>query len=606
VFDRPGESMSRDHESSSWCPWELSSPLPERKLSQSLLSQLIWNIEFPILLAAAGSVGIGSALGVASILYRLFTAASELFEFRFFVPWWIWIVVILGGYAFSGQAINIIRFSPMFITGIILFPLEIAKGLRAFIFERLLYTLGGDLIPFWLECVLRSLFLIVLSFVSILLFIAGANLIPDLFHVYRDSFLNIKEIPIPRVSHPVDMTKNLNISAWLLIYLKLFLAGFPSFLAFGFSYGFAVNPAYQFHDLWNALKGARVSSLTLTDAVAVASVSKMTIAHLSDLHLTEESDTQLLEGDHGDPIANFLRASADLTQRIDEIDLVLITGDITDSGVAREWQHFFEGLSPNVMQKTIILPGNHDLNITDKYSIWRAETNMFASRTIRLIRFACAMDLIQGHKCNVLDDTGTLVLLADYLAKNRDAMLEYVKTGDYRGCDPTKIWQHIFPMILDLPLINATMFILDSNDISANLIDNAFGLVEADQMRRLIRLFPSYADRKQVFALHHHVALPRSLRARSPKDRLFEKFMVLRNSRSFINALLPTRETIIFHGHRHVDYRGSVGLAQVVSAPSTTLGSIVPARPPGYYIYTLGCGPNAGVAIASTEFVNLS
>ena len=176
------------------------------------------------------------------------------------------------------------------------------------------------------------------------------------------------------------------------------------------------------------------------------------------------------------------------------------------------------------MNKTIILPGNHDINITDKSSIWRAESNMFTSRNIRLIRSACALDLIQGHRCHVLDASGALVLLRDYLRINRDALLEYVKTGDWRGCNPASVWQGMFPMILDLPQANAVMFIVDSNDISANLVDNAFGFVEAGQLRRLGKLIGRYADRKQLFALHHHLALPLSLRSSGIRDRLLEKF----------------------------------------------------------------------------------
>ena len=164
----------------------------------------------------------------------------------------------------------------------------------------------------------------------------------------------------------------------------------------------------------------------------------------------------------------------------------------------------------------------------------------------------------------------------------------------------------MFPTILDLPQANAVMFIVDSNDISANLVDNAFGFVEAGQLRRLGKLIGRYADRKQLFALHRHLALPLSLRSSGIRDRLLERVMVLRNSRAFMDTLLPNRDTVIFYGHRHVDYRGSLGPAQIVSAPSTTLGSVFPKRPPGYYTYTLGCGPNEGLAIWLTEFTEYS
>jgi hypothetical protein len=51
------------------------------------------------------------------------------------------------------------------------------------------------------------------------------------------------------------------------------------------------------------------------------------------------------------------------TLTLKEVDLLLLTGDITDAGQSEEWRQFFELMDPVLLHKTIIIPGNHDLNL---------------------------------------------------------------------------------------------------------------------------------------------------------------------------------------------------------------------------------------------------
>jgi len=46
------------------------------------------------------------------------------------------------------------------------------------------------------------------------------------------------------------------------------------------------------------------------------------------------------------------------TLTLKEVDLLLLTGDITNAGQSEEWPQFFELMDPVLLHKTIIIPGN--------------------------------------------------------------------------------------------------------------------------------------------------------------------------------------------------------------------------------------------------------
>jgi len=385
-----------------------------------------------------------------------------------------------------------------------------------------------------------------------------------------------------------------------------FIVGFPSLLSFGFALVFASNFVHQAFGLRGAVRRAALPLFSLSDERIVGSGAEITVAHLSDLHLTERDDVALLEGGgHATPNANFRRAASRLRSDIGKIDLVLITGDITDSGAPEEWRNFFQILPSEVMEKTIILPGNHDLNITNKHNLWDAEKPSFTARKIRIIRMIAGLDAIQGERCRLLDTSGSLLLLSRYLDLDdkRDFLRNFGRPeGQTKQFDPDAIWQDMFPLMVELPQAQAVLFLLDSNDVSANLVDNAFGLVGAAQMRRLEQMIELRRDDNQLFALHHHLVLPGRLHSSLFKNRLFERFMVLQNWRAVIDLMTARRPTVIFHGHRHVEYEGSLGPAEVVSARSTTLGDAVSGDPPGYRVFVLGEGPSGGLAVSRADF----
>jgi predicted phosphodiesterase len=572
-----------------WSPSEIEPTFPAKQLSQSFLAQVIWNIEFPLLMAGVGSVCIGSALGFTSLALGL--AADMYVGFQLDMPWWWWLIGGAFGIYIVRMSVEIIVNIPSYIGALIFIPLFFAGGLRTFVVERILHALGGNFIRFWVEGPLRSLFLLLFLVASLICLHLGVSLFPDVIAI---------------ATHRPD---------GFIGFITVLVVCFPSVLSLGFAYCFAANAAYQLIDFWRAAARSLSYYPILVDDMVSSENALLTIAHLSDLHLTEDVDSPVLEGGTAIPNLIFSAVIADLGKRIQTIDLVVVTGDITDSGMAKEWDNFFKIVPPELLPKFIIVPGNHDINITSKYSIWRTETNAFVGRNVRLIRSMCAIDTVQGNKCVILDEDDNLISLRAYITQHRDTMLEYLQSGksvlDFLGSaerktpEPDKIWERVFPMAIDLPEAGVVLYILDSNDISVNLFDNAFGFVQPSQVKRLDQLLERHKSRNYLLAMHHHIALPRRLKDRQLKGRIFEKFMVLRNSRTLMNALTQKREAVILHGHRHVDYRGSLGNVQVISAPSTTLGSIVPIRAPGYYIHTLGIGPNRGLAVNQSQFIEI-
>ncbi|HEX5706058.1 MAG TPA: metallophosphoesterase, partial [Pyrinomonadaceae bacterium] len=90
-----------------------------------------------------------------------------------------------------------------------------------------------------------------------------------------------------------------------------------------------------------------------------------TVAHLTDLHVTATDETARVDGGPGGNLA-LRRALEELGGReADEVSAVLITGDMTDGGRAAEWRRFFDIVPADLLEKCVLVPGNHELNIPE-------------------------------------------------------------------------------------------------------------------------------------------------------------------------------------------------------------------------------------------------
>src|ERR1700733_4738119 len=109
---------------------------------------------------------------------------------------------------------------------------------------------------------------------------------------------------------------------------------------------------------------------------------KWRLVHLSDILVVGERYGFRVESGRSGPQGNerllLAMAKLDAIHAINPLDLVLITGDITDAGRSAEWAEFFGVLVqyPRIASLVLCLPGNHDLNVVDRANPARLDLPM--------------------------------------------------------------------------------------------------------------------------------------------------------------------------------------------------------------------------------------
>lgn len=356
----------------------------------------------------------------------------------------------------------------------------------------------------------------------------------------------------------------------------------------------------------------------------------LSIAHLSDLHLTSSFAAKLMSGGPS-PNAKYAELLKRHSTTLEATDLILVTGDITDSGQGEEWRQFFELTPPPVLAKMVILPGNHDVNITSPSNLDAGEGIDQPLRGFRLIRALSAMVRVQGERVRVLDSAMGWVRLVDLYEDYARELDWFVKsppkrlyrrtfrpfqpflfeTTEVRGGTswsrrvvPRRVWHRSFPMVIECNGIRLWLF--DSNGAETNFINNAFGQVSTYDLNKLSLLKRHLPKLPDVFALHHHVSLPpltaRDLARNHKRAQSF--FLTMENACEFADAVNDGRRTVIFHGHRHYGFSGMLGeQIHILSAFSTTLGDERPDNANrlngGFFIYDLVRTEDGGAAVRS-------
>ena len=116
---------------------------------------------------------------------------------------------------------------------------------------------------------------------------------------------------------------------------------------------------------------------------------KWRVAHLSDIHVVGERYGFRVESGRSGPQGNerlaLAMAKLDAIHATNPLDLVLITGDITDAGRSAEWAEFFGALVqyPRIASLVLALPGNHDLNVVDRANPARLDLPMIPKKRLR-------------------------------------------------------------------------------------------------------------------------------------------------------------------------------------------------------------------------------
>ena len=335
------------------------------------------------------------------------------------------------------------------------------------------------------------------------------------------------------------------------------------------------------------------------------------VAHLSDIHIVGELYGFRIESGRGGPRGNerlrqaMARLEAEHAAR--PLDLVLITGDMTDAGRSAEWAEFFDILDghPDLAERTLILPGNHDVNVVDRANPARLDLPFSPAKTLRKMRTLSAIAAFGADRLRVMtagaaepDET-----LAAALAPQRQAIEAFADRGGLRSSSRlTRLWDQLFPLILPPREDDGLgVAILNSNADTNFSFTNALGMISAGQARRLTAAVDRYPKARWIVALHHHlIEYPMPVAAFSERIGT-----ALINGSWFQRVLKPYADrVVVMHGHRHVDWIGACGKLRIVSAPSPIMA--LNSEPTHFYIHALGQGPDGRLALMTPERIDLA
>ena len=303
------------------------------------------------------------------------------------------------------------------------------------------------------------------------------------------------------------------------------------------------------------------------------------VAHLSDIHVVGEQYGFRLESGRSGPRGNgrlikVLKRLDDL-QADEPLHAILVTGDITDAGLATEWAEFFEAVSqfPRVAQRMFLIPGNHDINVVNRANPAQFDLPTSPNKKLRKLRVLSALNAIQGSRVRVLDrrskrlDETLERALNPYVA----GMVKYAETARPRGyLELDDLWSNAFPMVLPPEHHDGLgIILLNSNADTHFSFTNALGMVSADQFSAVDDVIAQYPRACWIICIHHHVIeYPRADVALSERIGT-----ALINGLWFVRRLQPFADKIVvMHGHRHHDWFGRCGAFPILSAPSAVMG----------------------------------
>jgi 3',5'-cyclic AMP phosphodiesterase CpdA len=331
------------------------------------------------------------------------------------------------------------------------------------------------------------------------------------------------------------------------------------------------------------------------------------VAHLSDTHAVGERYGFRVESGRSGPRGNERLRQA--LARLDEIhaaqplDVVLITGDLTDAGRSAEWAEFFDALAayPRLAERMIALPGNHDVNVVDRATPARLELPTSPTKRLRQARTMSALGMLQGSRLRVVEsDAGRLgPTLDDALRPHADDMATFADRGSFRlSRSMARLWAATFPLVRPPETDDGLgIVVLNSNAETHFSFTNALGLVSADQARALDVALQQYPRACWIVALHHHV-IEYPQRAKALSERIGTALI---NGSWFVRRLQRLAgRVVVMHGHRHIDWIGECGGIQIVSAPSPVMNA-TDSIDTYFYVHTLATGTDGRLRLLEPE-----
>jgi len=335
------------------------------------------------------------------------------------------------------------------------------------------------------------------------------------------------------------------------------------------------------------------------------------VAHLSDTHVVGERYGFRIESGRGGPRGNDrleqILDHLEAVHLVQPLDLILVSGDVTDAGRSTEWAEFLDIVArhPVLADRLVVLPGNHDVNIVDRTNPARLNLPFSPGKRLRQMRALSAIATVQGDRMRVVDHASgePAQTLATALAAHRQKIAAFAHTGSLRlSVGLGSVWNDQFPMILPPNAEDGLgVAVLNSNAETHFSFTNALGLISAEQARRLIAATGRFPRAQWIIALHHHL-----LEYPMPVSAFSERVgTALINGSWFVRKLKPLLgRAIVMHGHRHIDWIGACGDLKIVSAPSPIMG-VRDDEPTHFYIHTLAVGSDGRLDLLSPQRVDI-
>jgi 3',5'-cyclic AMP phosphodiesterase CpdA len=336
------------------------------------------------------------------------------------------------------------------------------------------------------------------------------------------------------------------------------------------------------------------------------------VVHLSDIHIVGERYGFRIESGRAGPRGNdrlaAVMARLATIHSTAPLDVILISGDMTDAGRATEWAELLDLVAqyPALAERMIVLPGNHDLNIVDRANPARLDLPFSPSKRLRQMRVLSAMAAIQGDRVQVIgaDTDSPTQTLNQALAPLRQDIASFADLGGLRrSARLERTFDNQFPMILAPDTADGLgVVVLNSNAQTHFSFTNALGLISLEQARGLEKAIKRYPAARWIVALHHHlVEYPMPVAVFSERVGT-----ALVNGSWFVRTLRPFgRRLVVMHGHRHIDWIGACGDVKIISAPSPVMDARDEATT-HFYIHNLAAGPDGGLCLLAPERIEIA
>lgn len=305
---------------------------------------------------------------------------------------------------------------------------------------------------------------------------------------------------------------------------------------------------------------------------------RLRVAQISDLHVNTGLDRQ-------QTTSGALNAAANMN-----VDIIALTGDITDNGGQKEWEQFLAISSVAKMDgRLVLVPGNHDLNTWESSRarfLFTVEPNHTTASNNKAYLYLQAAVSVMGDRSHVVCPTTKGIRTLSEVYRDASTRLDDWVHDRKNGLAPRTFLESLFPMVVESVVNGVEIEVVSVawNTVKANRWAplNSIGALDTDQITRGAQLLadPRFKQRPRLHMMHHQLAVPNAaINSRHPKldflDNLYAVGMGLEAPHGFLALVKSQHQSCVLHGHHHKYFVGTEDTSGIwiVSAPSSAFGT---------------------------------